>query len=172
MAEKERRNPIINYEQIANFLVSSDIGNIFGVQLPSSAEFTNDDFCQIHDLFKELTFSSLTTGTNFLDVPGFILSLDDQNLLTFYKDTAYNLRIFRYFNNEIENILTKNPANYPAVINMLVEEISPEEREEIYYIPAHEAKQCFTITTLEDVSASVLKALVRLTDDPRKTYLL
>ncbi|MFH1971224.1 MAG: hypothetical protein ABIJ05_02470 [Patescibacteria group bacterium] len=168
--EQESSKSFINHTQISDIIVSKDLGDIFTIDLPENVKFTEDDVTHIDNLFNQ---SIKNTGIkrNLSTNSDFILCLNKQNKLTVYKDSSWNLRLFQLISEEIQRTLDKYPKAYPFFVNMLVEKIPETQRNEIGYLPIKFTDQFFIDMKLDSVPTNVLRATVRLINDPNKILL-
>lgn len=171
MKEKGQECPksSINHTQISDTIVSKVLGDVFTISLPENVEFTEEDFTRINFLFCQ-TIAKPGMKSNLFTNPDFLLCMSEQNVLTVYKDTSWNLGLFKRISEQIQQMLDKYPQAYPLIMNRLVAKIPETQRDEIGYMPIGVTDQLAITTLVDDVPPNVLKALIRLTNDPNKKH--
>lgn len=172
MNENERKylETSIDHIHIADIIFSKELGDIFTIKLPEDAIFTESDYTQINSLFNQ-NIEKAAINDNLSTNQDFMSYINEQNTLTIYKDTSKNLSLFIFISERIYETLDKYPKAYPLIINKLVEKIPESQRNEIAYLPIEFSDQFYIEIGLDDVPTNVLKAIIRLTNDPNKKQL-
>ncbi len=171
MVEKRSIPPSINHQKIAEQIKSKNFGDIFTISVPQGATFSQLDYQRISSLVGE---NRGTPKSNIL--PGLMSNPDfmicvNENTVTVYKDTSWNLGLFMMLQEQIVAVLKDHPDAYPSIMNKLTRRIPREERGDFGLLPLRLKDDSALVVNLDEFPLSVIKALRQLIEDPKPNLL-
>lgn len=165
MHESLRPEITFNLTEVASKILECEMGEIISVPLPTGFNFQHNHYNRIDSLFKQKLVNTDRDPSELYFIPEFVIG-SGPNALTIYKDTSYNINIFKMMNARLEGVLAKYPAVYPILMNRLTKVMPSKEKNQFGVLAVDTQISLEVVTGFENLPLTVLKALRQLTNDP------